>query len=59
MPWLRSQQVIVQQDGASPHAGKGNPKSLNSAGMGRGWPVELVTHRSQSLDLNINDLFVF
>ena len=37
MPWLRSKRVVVQQDGASPHTGKGNPKILNSAGMGHWW----------------------
>ena len=42
MPWQRSKRVVVQQDGASPHTGKGNPEILNSAGMGRGRMVELV-----------------
>ena len=37
MPWLRWKRVVVQQDGASPHTGKGNPKILNSAGMGHWW----------------------
>ncbi|CAN0537545.1 unnamed protein product, partial [Laminaria digitata] len=49
MPWLRSR--VVQQDGASPHTGKGNPEILNSARMGRGWMVELVTQPAQSPDL--------
>ncbi|CAM9362117.1 unnamed protein product, partial [Laminaria digitata] len=59
MPWQRSKRVVVQQDGASPHTGKNNPEILNSAGMGRGWLVELVTQPSQSPDLNINDLGFF
>ncbi|CAN0047978.1 unnamed protein product, partial [Sphacelaria rigidula] len=59
MPWLRSKRVIVQRDGASPHTGKNNPEILNSAGMGRGWMVELVTQPAQSPDLNVNDLGFF
>ncbi|CAB1098721.1 unnamed protein product [Ectocarpus sp. CCAP 1310/34] len=59
MPWLRSKRVVVQQDGASPHTGKGNPEILNSAGIARGWLVELVTQPAQSPDLNINDLGCF
>ncbi|CAM9922222.1 unnamed protein product, partial [Sphacelaria rigidula] len=59
MPWQRSKRVVVQQDGASPHTGKNNPEILISAGMGRGWLVELVTRPSQSPDLNINDLGFF
>ena len=55
MPWLRSKGVVVQQDGATPHTGKDNPEILNSAGMGRGWLVELKTQPSQSPDLNVND----
>ena len=49
----------MQQDGASPHTGKNNPEIINSAGMGRGWMVELVTQPAQSPDLNVNDLGVF
>ncbi|CAN0061435.1 unnamed protein product, partial [Laminaria digitata] len=59
MPWLRSRRVVVQQDGASPYTGKGNPEILNSAGMGRGWMVELVTQPAQSPDLKVNDLGFF
>ncbi|CAM9506149.1 unnamed protein product, partial [Sphacelaria rigidula] len=59
MPWQRSKRVVVQQDGASPHTGKNNPEILNSAGVGRGWLVELVTRPSQSPDFNINDLGFF
>ncbi|CAM9347038.1 unnamed protein product [Sphacelaria rigidula] len=59
MPWQRSKRVVVQQDGASPHTGKNNPEILNSAGMGQGWLVELVTQPFQSPDLNINDLSFF
>ena len=59
MPWQRSKRVVAQQDGASPHTGEGNPEILNSAGMGRGWLVELVTQPSQSPDLNITDLGFF
>ncbi|CAM9781632.1 unnamed protein product, partial [Sphacelaria rigidula] len=55
MPWQRSKRVVVQQDGASPHTRKNNPNILHSAGMGRGWLVELVTQPSQSPDSN----FVF
>ena len=49
----------MQQDGATPHTGKDNPEILNSAGMGRGWLVELKTQPSQSPDLNVNDLGFF
>ena len=59
MPWLRSKRVVVQQDDASPHTGKNNPEILNSAGMGRGWMVELVTQPAQSPDLNVNVLGFF
>ncbi|CAM9787782.1 unnamed protein product, partial [Sphacelaria rigidula] len=59
MPWLRSKRVIVQQDGASPHTGKNNPEIFNSAGMGRGWMVELVTQPAQSPDLNVNNFGFF
>ena len=59
MPWLRSKRVVVQQDGATPHTGKDNPEIRNSAGMGRGWLVELKTQPSQSPDLNVNDLGFF
>ena len=48
-----------EQDGATPHTGKDNPDILNSAGMGRGWLVELKTQPSQSPDLNVNDLGFF
>ncbi|CAM9716335.1 unnamed protein product [Sphacelaria rigidula] len=56
MLWQYSKRVVEQQNGASPHTGKNNPGFLDSAGMGRGWLVELVTQPSQSPDLNINDL---
>ena len=59
MPWLRSKRVVVQQDGASPHTGKNNPEILSSAGMGRGWMVDLVMQPAQSPDLNVNDLGFF
>ncbi|CAN0400133.1 unnamed protein product, partial [Pylaiella littoralis] len=59
MPWQRSKRVVVQQDGASPHTGKGNPEILNSAGMGRGWLVELVMQPAQSPDININHVRFF
>ena len=49
----------MQQDGASPHTGKKNPEILTSAGMGRGWMVELVTQPAQSPHLNVNDLGFF
>ncbi|CAN0246078.1 unnamed protein product, partial [Laminaria digitata] len=48
-----------QQDGATPHTGKDNPEIFNSAGMGRGWLVELKTQPLQSPDLNVNDLGFF
>ena len=53
MPWLRSKRVVVQLDAATPHTGEDNPETLNSAGMGRGWLVELKTQPSQSPDLNV------
>ena len=42
-----------------PSHGEDNPEILNSAGMGRGWLVELKTQPSQSPDLNVNDLGFF
>ena len=59
MPWLEGQEVIAQQDGASPHTGKGNPQRLNEAGKEGGWNIKLVTQPAQSPDLNINDLGFF
>ena len=58
-PNYRWDAVVVQQDGASPHTEKNNPEILNSAGMGRGWMVELVTQPAQSSDLNVNDMGFF
>ena len=45
-PWLRSKRVVVQQDGETPHTWKDNPEILISAGMRRGWLVELKTQPS-------------
>ncbi|CAM9548185.1 unnamed protein product, partial [Laminaria digitata] len=55
-PRVASGAPRYQQDGATPHTGKDNPEILNSAGMGRGWLVELKTQPLQSPDLNVNDL---
>ena len=57
--WLKSEIVTVQQDGASPHTGKNNPRELNLAGKVEGWNIKLITQPAQSPDLNINDLGFF
>ena len=51
--------VVVQQDGARPHTGKGNLKKLNDAGARL--PIKLVvrTQPAQSPDYNICDLAFF
>ena len=67
MPWLRREgfdRVVVQQDGARPHTGKGNVAKLNEFGCSRAKPVgavvaEVVTQPAQSYDTNINDLAFF
>ena len=59
MWWLKSEIVTVQQDGASPHTGKNNPRELNLAGKVEGWNIKLITQPAQSPDLNINDLGFF
>ncbi|CAM9807061.1 unnamed protein product [Choristocarpus tenellus] len=56
IPWLQGKHVVVQQDGASPHMGKGNSEISSGAGKTNGWSIRLVTQPSNSPDLNIMDL---
>ncbi|CAN0046543.1 unnamed protein product, partial [Choristocarpus tenellus] len=53
MPWLQGKRVVVQQDGAIPHTGKGNSEILSGAGKTEGWLIMLVTQPSNSPDFNI------
>jgi hypothetical protein len=59
MPFLEGQHVIVQQDGARAHTGRGNVEKFNDLGQEGGWDIEVVTQSAQSPDLNINDLGFF
>ncbi|CAM9640844.1 unnamed protein product [Choristocarpus tenellus] len=59
MPWLQGKHVVVQQDGATPHTGKGISEILSGAGKTKGWSIRLVTQPSYSPDLNIMDLCFF
>ncbi|CAM9725014.1 unnamed protein product, partial [Choristocarpus tenellus] len=59
MPWLQGKQVVIQQDGATPHMGKGNSEILSGAGKTEGWSIRLVTQPSNSPDLNIVDMCFF
>lgn len=59
MPWLKGKPVVIQQDGASPHVGKGNLDYFYYEGKKDGWDINVVTQPPQSPDLNINDLGFF
>lgn len=59
MPWLQGREVIVQQDGASPHTGNGNVDYFNRYFQRDGWNFKVITQPAQSPDLNINDLAFF
>jgi hypothetical protein len=59
MPWMRNREIVVQQDGARPHTGKGNLDALQEAGNDGRWSINLITQPAQSPDLNINDLGFF
>ena len=59
MPWMRYKELVVQQDGARSHTGKGNVEALNKAGNDQNWSIKLITQPAQSPDLNINDLGFF
>jgi hypothetical protein len=59
MPWLKGKEVIIQQDGASPHVGRGNIEYFNQEGRKDGWKIQVVTQPPQSPDLNVNDLGFF
>jgi hypothetical protein len=59
MPWMAGKTVIVQQDGASPHVGKGNLEYFRQEGRKNGWKIKVVTQPPQSPDLNVNDLGFF
>ena len=51
--------VIVQQDGASPHVGKGNLEYLRQEGRENGWKIKVATQPAQSPGLNVNDFGLF
>jgi hypothetical protein len=51
--------LIVQQDGARAHTGKGNVDRFNELGREDGWNIQVVTQPAQSPDLNVNDLGFF
>eukprot|EP00959_Pyramimonas_sp_CCMP1952_P266313 5567785-Pyramimonas_sp.AAC.1 len=61
MPWAKL--VTIQQDGASPHTGKDNPRHLKTAGMNPRVPgnakITILTQPSNSPDNNLNDLCFF
>jgi hypothetical protein len=59
MLFLLGEDVIVQQDGALAHTGKGNVEKINNLDHENGWNIEVVTQPAQSPDLNINDLGFF
>jgi hypothetical protein len=59
MPFLLGEDVIVQQDGALAHTGKGNVEKFNNLNHDNGWNIEVVTQPARSPDLNINDLSFF
>jgi hypothetical protein len=59
MPWMRGQEVIVQQDGAPSHKGRGNLDYFHREGQKHGWNIKVITQPAQSPDLNINDLAFF
>ena len=58
-PWLQTAEIIVQHDGASPHASNGNESELNAKGLEEGWSIRFETQPAQSPDLNKNDLCLF
>ncbi|CAM9623151.1 unnamed protein product [Choristocarpus tenellus] len=59
MPWLQGKHVVVQQDSATPHTGKGNSEILSGAGKTEGWSSRPVTQPSNSPKLNIMELCFF
>ncbi|CAM9450151.1 unnamed protein product [Choristocarpus tenellus] len=59
MPWLQGKHVVIQQDGATPHTGKGSSEILSEAGKTEGWSIRLVVQPSNSSNLNIMDLCFF
>jgi len=59
MGWLKGNPIIIQQDGAKPHNGRGNLQALAQAGLRDGWKIIFETQPAQSPDLNKNDLCFF
>lgn len=43
MPRLEKEEMVVQQDGASLHMGRGTPRKLSLAGREDRWSIKLVT----------------
>ncbi|CAM9963062.1 unnamed protein product [Choristocarpus tenellus] len=46
MPWLQGKHVVVQQDGATRHTGKGNSEISSGAGKTEVWSIRVVTQPS-------------
>ncbi|CAM9911197.1 unnamed protein product [Choristocarpus tenellus] len=59
MPWLQGKHIVILQDSATPHTGKGNSEISSGAGKTEGWSIRLVTQQFKSPDLNIMGLFFF
>jgi hypothetical protein len=67
MPWLVHEcraghfnsEIVIQQDGATPHTGKGRPEVMTAAGRRHYPPICIETQPAQSPDCNINDLAFF
>ena len=53
MPWLKGEPIIIQQDGTSPHTGKGNLKFFKEVGQEDDWNISVITQPAQSPDFNI------
>ena len=51
--------IIVQQDGATPHTGKDNLNKINEYCRNKQIPMEFIKQPAQSPDLNVNDLGLF
>ena len=59
MPNVRNITVVIRQDGAKPHTGRGNLDFFRERGQRDGFNITVVTQPAQSPDMNINDLGFF
>jgi hypothetical protein len=59
MAWLQNTQIVIQQDNAKPHIGKGNMNLLNLRGKDHGFNICVQNQPAQSPDLNKLDLAFF